>query len=88
MGDVKGRQVRKRTSNREAEVKPWGPGAKADLPIVNRDIESPMFDNTCRHLTLLNRRGTDPYARWCRRGGAVRRPPIRIRAKMELTLTI
>lgn len=23
---------------------------------------------TCRHLTLLNRRGTDPYARWCRIG--------------------
>ena len=30
------------------------------------------------HLTLLNRRGTDSYARWCRRGGTVRRPPIRI----------
>src|SRR5215813_411756 len=25
---------------------------------------------------LSNRRGTDPYARWCGRGGAVRRPPI------------
>jgi len=25
-----------------------------------------------------NRRGTDPYARWCGRGGAVRRPPIPI----------
>ena len=43
MGDVKGRQVRKRTSNREAEVKPWGPGAKADLPVVDCDSESPMF---------------------------------------------
>ena len=43
MGDMKGRQVRKRTSNREAGVKPWGPGEKADLPIVSRDTESPMF---------------------------------------------
>jgi len=44
MGDMKGRQVRKRTSNREAGVKPWGPVAKADLPIANRSAESPMFD--------------------------------------------
>ena len=36
------------------------------------------FGSTREHLTLSNRRGTDPYARWCRRGGAVRRPPIRI----------
>ena len=43
MGNVKGRQVRKRTSNREARVKPWGPVAKADLPIPNHDTESPMF---------------------------------------------
>jgi RNA-directed DNA polymerase len=44
MGDVKGRQVRKRTSNREAEVNPRGPEAKADLPIASRNTESPMFD--------------------------------------------
>jgi RNA-directed DNA polymerase len=44
MGDMKGRQVWKRTSNREAEVKPWGPGAKADLSISSCDTESPMFD--------------------------------------------
>jgi hypothetical protein len=25
-----------------------------------------------------NRRGTDPYARWCGRGGAARLPPIPI----------
>lgn len=43
MGNIKGRQVRRRTSNREAEVKPWGPGAKADLPIASQDTESPMF---------------------------------------------
>lgn len=43
MGNMKGRQVRKRTSNREAEVKPRGPGAKADLSIASRNTESPMF---------------------------------------------
>ncbi len=43
MGDVKGRHVRRRTSNREAEVKPRGPGAKADLPLAGRDRENPMF---------------------------------------------
>ena len=30
MGNLKGRQVRVRTFNREAEVKPRGPGVKAD----------------------------------------------------------
>ena len=84
MGNTKGRQVRRRTSNREAGVKPREPGVKADLPVANRGSENPMFisdlmpGSARKHLTLLNRRGTDPYARWCRRGGAVRRPPIRI----------
>ena len=31
-------------------------------------------------LTRSNRRGTDPYARWCGRGGAARLPPIPINA--------
>ena len=30
-------------------------------------------------LTRSNRRGTDPYARWCGRGGAARHPPIPIK---------
>ena len=38
-------------------------------------------------LNPSNRRGTDPYARWCGRGGAARRPPIPIiglyRGKMK-----
>src|SRR3546814_12544549 len=29
-------------------------------------------------LSRSNRRGTDPYARWCGRGGAARRSPIPI----------
>ena len=38
--------------------------------------------NLCarRKLNRSNRRGTDPYARWCGRGGVVRRPPIPIMA--------
>src|SRR6266852_6396934 len=33
----------------------------------------------CPSLTRSNRRGTDPYARWCGRGGAARCPPIPIK---------
>lgn len=43
MGDMKGRQVRQRTSSREAEVKPRGPGAKADSPVAGQALENPMF---------------------------------------------
>ena len=31
-----------------------------------------------RRLIRSNRRGTDPYARWCGRGGTARCPPIRL----------
>ena len=31
-----------------------------------------------KHSTELNRHGTDPYAWWCGRGGAARRPSIPI----------
>ena len=51
MGDRKGRQVRRRTSNREAEVKPWGPGAKADSPVAGRVIENPMFGSDLMEVT-------------------------------------
>jgi len=58
MGDRKGRQVRRRTSNREAAVKPRGPGAKADSPVAGRGIENPMFgpdlmEVTCGRDNLL-----------------------------------
>ena len=39
----KGRQVRQRTSSREAEVKPLGPGAKAQVCIASQEAESLMF---------------------------------------------
>ena len=34
-------------------------------------------------LTRSNRRGTDPYARWCGRGGVARRPPIPISRQLQ-----
>src|SRR5262249_2118550 len=37
---------------------------------------------------LSNRRGTDPYARWCGRGGAVRRPPIPINPSSSESLSL
>src|SRR5271167_311733 len=39
-------------------------------------------------LNPPNRRGTDPYARWCGRGGVVRRPPIPIDGRLELTSSL
>jgi group II intron maturase/reverse transcriptase-like protein len=41
-------------------------------------LDLPPTPCLCPSLTLSNRRGTDPYARWCGRGGAVRCPPIPI----------
>lgn len=43
MDTDKGRQVRNRTSNREAEVKPRDPGAKAEVCIASQETESLMF---------------------------------------------
>src|SRR5208337_4810019 len=37
----------------------------------------------CPSLTRSNRRGTDPYARWCGRGGVARRPPIPISVRLQ-----
>jgi RNA-directed DNA polymerase len=51
MGDRKGRQVRRRTSNREAEVKLRGPGAKADSPVAGSVIENPMFGTDLMEVT-------------------------------------
>src|SRR5262249_53687885 len=38
----------------------------------------PRIDIASCSSAWTNRRGTDPYARWCGRGGAVRLPPIPI----------
>src|SRR5436309_141954 len=41
-------------------------------------LKAPHSDTPEDCLTRSNRRGTDPYARWCGRGGAARCPPIPI----------
>ena len=55
-----------------------GPTGPAQ-PLFRRPRSSPPLC-FCSSLTRSNRRGTDPYARWCGRGGAARRPPIPINA--------
>src|SRR5215467_1027874 len=46
------------------------------LPHIQGSMSAAQDQISC--LTRSNRRGTDPYARWCGRGGAVRCPPIPI----------
>ena len=43
MQTEQGRQGRERTASREAEVKPLGPGAKAEVCIASQEAESLMF---------------------------------------------
>jgi len=46
------------------------------LPHIQGSMSAAQDQISC--LTRSNRRCTDPYARWCGRGGAVRCPPIPI----------
>src|SRR5258706_3680187 len=55
---------------------PGGPTGPAQ-PLL-RLTQSPPTLCLCPSLTQCNRRGTDPYARWCGRGGIARCPPILI----------
>ena len=55
---------------------PGGPTGPAQ-PLLRLTRSSPTLCSR-PSLTRSNRRGTDPYARWCGRGGAARRPPIPI----------
>jgi hypothetical protein len=55
---------------------PGGPTGPAQ-PVFRRPRSSPTLC-LCPSLTRSNRRGTDPYARWCGRGGTARCPPIPI----------
>src|SRR6478672_5571901 len=52
---------------------PGGPTGPAQ-PLL-RLTRSPPTLCLCSSLTQSNRRGTDPYARWCGRGGTARCPP-------------
>ena len=55
---------------------PGGPTGPAQ-PVFRRPRSPPPLCS-CSSLTRSNRRGTDPYARWCGRGGTARGPPIPI----------
>src|SRR5277367_5760478 len=55
---------------------PGGPTGPAQ-PLFRRTQSAPTLC-LCSGLTQSNRRGTDPYARWCGRGGTARCPPIPI----------
>src|SRR5208283_3524663 len=85
--------LQRTTPSRHIEVQCGGGGRLAHGPLANvrtpvgptgaaqqlfRLARSPP--NLCARpsLTRSNRRGTDPYARWCGRGGAARHSPIPI----------
>src|SRR5262249_43408005 len=51
-------------------------------PFFRGSRSSPPL-RSCPRLTRSNRRGTDPYARWCGRGGAARCPPIPINKRLS-----
>jgi len=63
-----------------------GPLANVRTPVGPTGAAQQLFrlarssPNLCARpsLTRSNRRGTDPYARWCGRGDAARHPPIPI----------
>jgi len=65
-------------SGRRVGVKPRMPIRKGPNPSWRS--ETPKARRAAGHTadrsTRSNRRGTDPYARWCGRGGAARLPPI------------
>ena len=56
-------------------------GAAGPAQRVLRLDRPSSIGGTADRLTRSNRRGTDPYARWCGRGGAARLPPIPISAQ-------
>jgi Reverse transcriptase (RNA-dependent DNA polymerase)/Group II intron, maturase-specific domain len=60
-----------------AHVRTSGRPTGAAQPVFRRSRSSSPL-RSCPRLTRSNRRGTDPYARWCGRGGAARCPPIPI----------
>ena len=68
-----------------------GPLANVRTPVGPTGAAQQLFrlarssPNLCTRpsLTRSNRRGTDPYARWCGRGGAARHPPIPILRRLR-----
>ena len=53
-------------------------GANRTPGLVLRRSRIAKISSSAKHLTQPNRRGTDPYARWCGRREVVRLPPIPI----------
>src|SRR5690349_4281148 len=53
-------------------------GQEAEMVTAAPGPESPAVSEPRSPLNPPNRRGTDPYARWCGRGGTARCPPIPI----------
>ena len=75
------------STRRSPPARRLGSGACQDIRRSNRPCATTfstrsVFPDSMSppSLTRSNRRGTDPYARWCGRGGAARRPPIPIYA--------
>src|SRR4051794_28592221 len=62
-----------------AHVRASGDSTGPAQPVLRQPRSSPPLCS-CPSLTRSNRRGTDPYARWCGRGDAARCPPIPIYA--------
>ena len=60
MSDIKRQSTLKRVLEQEVEVKPKLLGPRADSLIMEPRAEMPMFSQR-KHLTELNRHGTDPY---------------------------
>ncbi len=89
--------LQRTTPSRHIEVQCGGGGRLAHGPLANvrtpvgpTGAAQPLFrlarssPNLCARpsLTRSNRRGTDPYARWCGRGAA-RHPPIPIMRRLR-----
>ena len=74
---VPGRGRRRLTNRALANVRTSGRPTSPAQRLFRLARSSPNL-SARRSLTRSNRRGTDPYARWCGRGDVVRRPPIPI----------
>lgn len=83
----KAERLRLGVDPRLAHTMAWaakGPARISPTPAVRMALTNgysdalglPRLDPRASISLLLNRLGTDPYARWCRRGGAVWRPPF------------
>jgi len=66
MNDINRQSTLRRALEQEVEVKPKLLEPRADSLIMEPKAETPMFSQS-KHLTELNRHGTDPYAWWCGR---------------------